>query len=84
MSSGDSGDKEIVLASEETQRRNITTVIQHGNESRKMIKELVVIIDSLQNQVRTQAKLLDQMRMQLAAVQQQLYTNGTQHISTKE
>ena len=78
------GDKEIVLASEETQRRNITTMLQHGNESRKMIKELGAIIDALQNQVIVQGKQLQQMRMQLAAVQQQLYTNGTQHISTKE
>ena len=79
-----SGDKEIVLASEETQRRNIATVIAHGNESRKMIKELGAIIDALQNQVIVQGKQLHQMKMQLAAVQQQLYTNGTQHISTKE
>jgi hypothetical protein len=79
-----SGDKEIVLASEETQRRNITTVIQHGNESRKMIKELGAIIDALQNQLIVQGKQMQEMRMQLAAVQQQLYTNGTQHISTKE
>jgi hypothetical protein len=78
------GDKEIILASEETQRRNITTVIQHGNESRKMIKELGAIIDALQNQVIIQSKQLQQMKMQLAAVQQQLYANGTQHISAKE
>jgi len=71
------GEQEIVLASEETQRRNITTVIAHGNESRKMINELRVIIDALNNQVMTQSKLLQQMRMQLAAVQQQLYANGT-------
>jgi len=73
----ESGDKEIVLASEEVQRKNIMSMIQHGNESRKMIRELGIIVDALQNQVITQNNTMSQLRHQLATLQQQFYLKGT-------
>ena len=72
-----SGDKEIVLASEEVQRKNLLATIQHANETRKMIQELGVIVDALQNQVITQNGTIQQLRNQLASLQQQFYQKGT-------
>lgn len=73
----DSRDKEIVLASEEVQRRNIKTMIQHGNESRQMIRELTTIVDTLQNQIITMGNRIQQLNTQLASLQQQFYLKGT-------
>jgi hypothetical protein len=78
------GDKEIVLASEEVQRKNLLSAIQHGNETRKMIRELGTIVDALQNQVITQNKTVEQLRLQLANLQQQFYLKGTTSYHTEE
>lgn len=71
------GDKEIILASEEVQRKNIGVAVAHGNETRKMVLELGKIVDALQNQVIVQANQLTQLRNQLATLQQQFYSKGT-------
>ena len=71
------GDKEIILASEDVQRKNIKVAIEYGNQTRKMIIELGKIVDALQNQVITQSKTIDQQRLQLANLQQQFYMKGT-------
>lgn len=71
------GDKEIVLASEEVQRKNLKVAIQHGNETRKMVRELGAIVDALQNQIITQNKTVEQLRLQLANLQQQFYAKGS-------
>jgi len=71
------GDKEIILASEEVQRKNLLTAIEHTNETRKMVLELHAIIEALQNQVIAQNKQYELMRTQLAALQQQFYSKGT-------
>lgn len=71
------GDKEIILASEEVQRKNINVAVQYGNETRKMVRELGVIVNALQNQVITQNKETQQLRLQLANLQQQFYNKGT-------
>lgn len=71
------GNKETTLASEETQRRNIVSMMQHGNETRKMVKELGIIIDAVQNRVIAQNEEIKELRRQLAALQQQFYLKGS-------
>jgi len=76
--------KEIVLASEEVQRKNLLTVIEFGTETRKMVKELLIMVDALQNRMMMQDKKLDQYRLQLAALQQQFYAKGTTSYNDSE
>jgi hypothetical protein len=71
------GDKEIILASEEVQRKNIKVAVAYGNETRKMVLELGKIVDALQNQLITQSNTIQQLRLQLATLQQQFYSKGT-------
>ncbi len=71
------GDKEIVLASEEVQRNNIETVIKFNEETRKMVLEVLKMVDALQNRMMMHDKTMDQFRTQLAALQQQFYAKGT-------
>jgi uncharacterized coiled-coil protein SlyX len=78
------GDKEIILASEDVQRKNIQVAVQYGNETRKMVRELGVIVDALQNQVITQNKTVDQLRLQLANLQQQFYAKGSTSYHTED
>lgn len=73
----EAGEKEIVLASEEVQRRNAQTAMAHSNLTRKMLLELNAIVDALQNKMIAQNKLILQQRNQLAALQQQFYAKGT-------
>lgn len=71
------GEKEIVLASEEVQTRNITSMMIFGNETRKMIKECVVIINALQNRMISQKTEIDELRRQLSILQGEFYKRGT-------
>lgn len=73
----EAGQVEKVKASEEVNRRNIQAVIEHSNMTRKMVVELSVIVESLQNKMMTFQTLLDQQRHQLANVQQVLVARGT-------
>jgi len=76
------GDKEIILASEETNRKNILACIEHGNATRKMVLELKTMFDALQNQVIMQNKKVDMFSKQLAALQQQFYQAGTTSLNS--
>jgi hypothetical protein len=71
------GELEKVQAAEEVTRRNVTAVIQHANETRKMVLELKLMVDTLQNNMLNLKKLHDQQRHQLALLQQQFYLRGT-------
>jgi hypothetical protein len=71
------GELEKVQAAEEVTRRNVTAVIQHANETRKMVLELKLMVDTLQNNMLNLKKLHDQQRHQLALLQQQFYQRGT-------
>lgn len=71
------GEKEIVLASEEVQRRNILTMLDYGKESRKLVRELEAKVDQLQAQIRVQDGKFDELKTQFVAIQMKLYSGGT-------
>lgn len=73
----EAGQVEKVKASEEVIRRNVQAVIEHSNMTRKMLIELKVIVDSLQNKMIAFQNDLIQQRHQLANVQQILVARGT-------
>lgn len=71
------GDREIVLASEEVQRRNINAMLEHGNFTRKLVLEQRKELDQMKSQIRLQEKTIAELRQLLASVQAKLYQGGT-------
>jgi hypothetical protein len=71
------GEFEKVKASEEVTYRNVQSVIQFTNETRKMVLELRTNMDAIQNKMLALNSLLDENRKQLSLLQQQFYAKGT-------
>ena len=70
-------EKELAKAFEETTTRNVQAILDHGNKTRKMIKNLEVEVETLKFMVRSQNNLLEQFRIQLAGLQAKVYQGGT-------
>jgi len=70
------GEKEIVLASEETTRRNVKAAVAHGNETRQLFRELEAKVTKLEEHIRLQNKNIDELRLQLVNVQAKVYSMG--------
>jgi len=73
----DAGDKELRKAFEETTKRNINAMLEHGNETRKLVKELEEKIQFLQNALQSREEDVKQLRIQLASIQTKLFSGGT-------
>lgn len=71
------GEVEKVKASEEVVKRNVISMMQHGNETRKMLREMLMRVDAIQNKQMQLEKQQDQFRIQLASVQQKLFAGST-------
>ncbi len=71
------GELESVKASEEVTRRNINMMIEFEQDTRKMLKELLVMFDALQGNVMNMKSDLDELRRQLAIQQQINCSKGT-------
>lgn len=68
--------KEVILASEEVQRRNIESVIAFSKESRRIVRDLETNVKALQNQVMTQNGTIENLQKQLSSIQQKLYSGS--------
>ena len=77
------GEREAIKASEEVQRRNVISMMQFSNDTRKAVLDLAKIVDALQNKMMTFDKLFQEQRKQIAFLQQQLYQRGTVEISSE-
>lgn len=73
----EAGEFEKVKASEEVTRRNVQSVVQFTNDTRKMVIELRANMDAIQNKMLALNKMLDENRRQLSLLQQQFYAKGT-------
>lgn len=73
----EAGEKEIRQAFEETTTRNVNTILEHSNETRKISRETAEKVINLENTIRSQNEVIKELRMQLAAIQAKLYLNGT-------
>ena len=71
------GEKEIVLASEEVQVKNIQMIVQHTSETRKMVLELAARLDAVQNNMIAMQQQYAETTKQLASLQQLFYSKGT-------
>lgn len=70
-------DKEIVLASEDVQRRNIQSCVDHSNETRKIMRKLQENITRMNNNFLTLSQRVDDLTKQLSMIQAKLYAGGT-------
>jgi len=59
-------------------------MVEYTNQTRKMVLELSKIVDALQNKMISQDKLYQQMRKQLASLQQEFYRKGSVSYSDGE
>ena len=71
------GEKEIVLASEEVQRRNIQSMLEHGNNTRTLFRDLEDKVNHLQEQIRLQDQTIAELRNMLSQLQMKMYQGGT-------
>lgn len=67
---------------EETATKNIRAGIAHGNETRKVVRALDEKVARLENIIVAQKDLLEQFRKQVSALQQRLYANGSDPLTT--
>lgn len=71
------GELENVKASEEVTRRNVAMILEFTNETRKMLLELRIMFDALQNNVMNTNGEVAELRRQLAFLQQKSAAGGT-------
>lgn len=73
----DSGEKELRKAFEEVTKRNVQASIDFGNETRKMVRELEIKIQNLENLIINKDGIIKELQKQVAFLQQKMYTGGT-------
>jgi chaperonin cofactor prefoldin len=62
---------------EDVVNRNVSSGIQHGNQTRQMLREIEEHVERLENRVQTLTELMENLTRQLSLVQGKLYAGGT-------
>ncbi len=70
-------EKELREAFEQVTTTNVKAILEHANKTRTMLREAEKRIDLLQVIINGQNKKIDQLRIQLSAVQAKVYKGGT-------
>lgn len=73
----ETGELELRKAFEEATIQNVKMIVDFSQETRKLTRELGEKVDHLSNLILTKDKELETMNIQLAALQQRLYSQGT-------
>lgn len=68
---------EVQLASEEAMRRNVTAVVEHGNDTRKLVRELAEQVQTLSRVIQTQDARINALTKQVASCLQAMVRGGT-------
>ena len=71
------GEKELKLAFEQTTTNNVRAMLEHGNETRRLLRELEERISLLEGIIRQQDTKFETIRSQLASIQQKVFSGGT-------
>lgn len=69
--------KEIYKAFEETTTRNIKMILDHSNQTRKNVKDLENKVEQLNEQIRIQNEIIENLRKLLVNIQVRVYSAGT-------
>ena len=73
----EAGDREVMKAMEEVTANNVRAAVAHGNETRKLFRELEAKVVSLDGLVRTQQEEIKGLKQQLSSVQAKVFRGGT-------
>jgi len=73
----EAGEKELREAFEENITNNVKRVVEHTNETRKMLRSAEEKIERLEKHVISLNQTIEQLRAQLAAVQAIVFRGGT-------
>jgi predicted nucleic acid-binding Zn-ribbon protein len=71
------GELEHRKAFEETATKNIKTVVDYSTDTRRIVRELQIKVDSQDKQIVLLNQLINDLRAQLATTQAKLYKGGT-------
>lgn len=71
------GDRQVMKAMEEVTTNNIKAMLAHGNETRRLVRELEDKLRSLDGFCRQQQDDISKLRLQLANVQTKVFSGGT-------
>jgi len=77
MKEMEAGELELRKVFEETTTRNVNTMLDHGNETRKIVRELQEKVNQQDATIREQNKTIEALKLQLSNVQMKLYSGGT-------
>jgi len=71
------GDRQIIKAMEDVITNNVKAAVAHGNETRKLVRELEKKVISLDGLVRQQQEIIAGYRQQLSTIQAIVFKGGT-------
>jgi chaperonin cofactor prefoldin len=71
------GEFEHRKAFEETATRNIKTVVSYTTDTRVIVRELEIKVNSQDKQIASLNQIINDLRSQLATVQAEVYRGGT-------
>lgn len=71
------GDRQVMKAMEEVTTNNVKAAVAHGNETRKIARELEAKVDSLDALVRQKDIEMKEMQKQIAFLLQRSVSGGT-------
>jgi hypothetical protein len=73
----DSGEKELRKIFEETTTNNVRAAVSHGNESRRLVRELTEKVVLLEGQLRQTNIRIDELKSLVTNLQIKAYQAGT-------
>ena len=73
----EAGEKELRLVFEETTTRNVQAMLDHGNETRKLMRELQEKVRKQDDTIIELNKQIQAFKLQLANLQMEVYKGGT-------
>lgn len=70
-------EKELRKAFEEVTTKNVKAILQFSTETRKMLRVLEDKAIKLEEMVRNQNTVIEELRLQLSSIQMKVYNGGT-------
>lgn len=73
----ESGEMEMRKAFEEVTTNNVRAILEHGNTSRKLVKEMMERMDRQDGVIGALNKRIDAQQSQITTLQAKLFAGGT-------
>lgn len=73
----EAGELELRKVFEETTTNNVLAAVSHGNETRKLLREIEDKVKHLDDLIRSKDAETELIKKQLSSIQQKLYKDGS-------